>query len=293
MVTEQRILDLASVDGYRWMNNGQSAFSGKALRLFKRLDLLFLDWAAEFQSRKYQFPTFIPAHELARLDYFANFPHLVTMPVTLHASDENLEHFAKSSALDDAGNLNLTALAPVRDVLTPAACYHFYIDMQGSSLDEAIHVTTRAACFRREEHYLPLQRQWSFSMREIVCIGSAEEVTAFLETARQRVTRFFKDSGLPVRWMDATDPFFKPSQNPKYLMQRLDPVKTEMVFGDSLAIGSVNFHRNYFGETFQILRNGEDAYSGCVAFGLERWMYACLTYFGLDEALWGLPELKE
>jgi len=293
MVTEQQTLDLAAVDGYRWMENGQSALSGKALRLFKRLDLLFLNWAAEFQSSQYHFPTFIPADELVRLDYFANFPHLVTMPVTLESSDENLERFAQGSTLDDAGNLNLTELAPVRDVFTPAACYHFYIDMQSSSLAQAKYVTTRATCIRKEERYLPLQRQWSFSMREMVCVGSAEEVTDFLAEARQRITRFFKDSGLPIKWMDATDPFFKPARNPKYLMQKLDPVKTEMVFGDSLAIGSVNFHRNYFGEAFQILRNGEDAYSGCLAFGLERWMYASLAYFGLDEALWPLPELKE
>src|SRR5262249_53858518 len=171
------------------------------------------------------------------LDYFANFPHLVTMPVTLESSDENLERFAQGSTLDDAGNLNLTELAPVRDVFTPAACYHFYIDMQSSSLARAKYVTTRATCIRKEERYLPLQRQWSFSMREMVCVGSAQEVTDFLAEARQRITSFFKDSGLPIKWMDATDPFFKPARNPKYLMQKLDPVKTEMVFGDSLAIG--------------------------------------------------------
>ena len=292
MVTEQQTLDLACLEGYKWFENGQSAFSGKALRLFRRLDLLFLSWAEEFQAGQYQFPTFIAASELAKLDYFASFPQLVTLPVTLQPSDENLERFAKGKTLDGRGNVNLTKLAPVRDVLTPAACYHFYIDMQGSSLKESRHVTTRATCFRKESCYLPLQRQWTFSMREIVCIGSADEVTSFLKDARQRVTRFFEDTGLPIKWLGATDPFFKPSQNPKYLMQKLDPVKTEMVFADSLAIGSVNFHRNYFGETFQILRNAEDAYSGCVAFGLERWMYACLSHFGLDEASWPLPELK-
>lgn len=293
MVAEQRTLDLTAVDGYRWLENGQSALSGKALRLFKRLDLLFLGWAEEFGAAHYRFPTFIPAHELAKLDYFSSFPHLVTLPVTLDASDENLKRFAEGEPLDSHGRVNLTALSPVRDVLTPAACYHFYINMQGSSLEGARRVTTRATCFRKESHYLPLQRQWSFSMREIVCIGSAGEVTSLLEDAGQRVSRFFKDTGLPIQWQNATDPFFNPSKNPKYLMQKLDPVKTEMVFANSLAIGSVNFHRNYFGETFHILRNGEDAFSGCVAFGLERWMYACLSHFGLDEGLWPLAEIRE
>ncbi len=293
MVAEQRALDLTSVDGYRWLENGQSALSGKALRLFQRLDLLFLSWAQGFQADDYRFPPFIPAHELAKLDYFSSFPHLVTLPVTLESSDANLKIFAEGRPIDGDGQVNLTLLAPVRDVLTPAACYHFYIDMQDSSLDDRRRVTTRATCFRKESRYLPLQRQWSFSMREIVCIGSADEVANFLEEAGRVVSSFFIDSGLPIEWQNATDPFFNPSKNPKYLMQKLDPVKTEMVFEHSLAIGSVNFHRNYFGEAFAILRNAEDAYSGCIAFGLERWMYAFLYHFGLDEGRWPLPTLEE
>jgi hypothetical protein len=89
-----------------------------------------------------------------------------------------------------------------------------------------------------------------------------------------------------VRWQAATDPFFNPSSNPKYLAQRLDPVKTEMVYGGDLAIGSVNFHRNYFGETFAIERGGEPAFSGCVAFGLERWLYAFTDHFGPNPTDW-------
>src|SRR5207247_2179199 len=97
---------------------------------------------------------------------------------------------------------------------------------------------------------------------------------------------------LPIAWQNATDPFFDPSRNPKFLAQKLDPVKTEMVFGGELAIGSINFHRNFFGETFGIRREGEPAFSGCVAFGLERWLFALLRRFGPDESAWpsGLME---
>jgi len=87
---------------------------------------------------------------------------------------------------------------------------------------------------------------------------------------------------MPVEFQNATDPFFNPSKNPKYLMQKLDPVKTEMIFDGKLAIGSLNFHRNYFGEAFQISRDGKEAFSGCVAFGLERWIYALVHTFGTD-----------
>ena len=127
-------------------------------------------------------------------------------------------------------------------------------------------------------------------MREIVCIGSADEVECFLETTRARVAAFFARIGLPIAWVHATDPFFNPTRNPKYVAQKLEPVKTEMVFGEDLAIGSVNFHRNYLGEAFDIRRGDGCAFSGCVAFGLERWLYALTSHFGPEPADW--PDLS-
>lgn len=279
-------MDLKSLPGYRWMENGQSTFSGKLLDLYRRLDRLFLSWAGACEAAEYRFPTFIDAGELAKLDYFRSFPHLVTFPVVLEVGEENLKRFTQGEPLDSNGEIHLTHTAPIRDVLTPAACYHFYTHFQGERLEAPRYVTTRATCFRREAFYSSLERQWSFSMREIVCIGTAEEVKEFLKQYQERVDIFFKKIGLPVEWKEATDPFFNPSRNPKYLLQKLDPAKTEMVYRTGLAIGSINFHRNYFGEAFQISREGKEAFSGCVAFGVERWIYAFLNQFGPDERDW-------
>ncbi|MGB3940092.1 MAG: aminoacyl--tRNA ligase-related protein [Candidatus Manganitrophaceae bacterium] len=285
MSTETAV-DFEKWPGHRWYENGQSALGGPLFNLFQRLDRLFLSWAAECQAREYLFPPFIPARALAKLDYFRSFPHLVTFPVTLDSSEANLKRFAEGKPIDSNGEIHLTAASPIRDVITPAACYHFYHLFQGERFEQPAYLTTRAHCFRRETHYLPLQRQWSFSMREIVCIGTAEEVKGFLGQYQERVSRFFEKVGLPIDWKEASDPFFNPSQNPKYLLQKLAPVKKEMVFEERLAIGSVNFHRNYFGEAFEIQREGREAFSGCVAFGLERWIYTLLTHFGPNESDW-------
>ena len=69
-------------------------------------------------------------------------------------------------------------------------------------------------------------------------------------------------------------------------MQKLEPVKTEMMFQKRLAVGSINFHRNLFGAAFDIKRDDVHAFSGCVAFGVERWVHAILKLFGPDEAKW-------
>jgi hypothetical protein len=176
-------------------------------------------------------------------------------------------------------------------VLTPAACYHIYPHFAGETLAAPRYVTTRATCFRHETEYKPLRRQWAFTMREIVCLGTAREVEAFLARYRERVQRLVDQWALPITWVAATDPFFDPARNPVHLAQRLDSVKHEMTFESELAIGSINLHRNYFGETFAITRDGQPVYSGCVAFGLERWIYALLQQFGPDSRAWPVPEL--
>ncbi|HEY9713642.1 MAG TPA: hypothetical protein V6C72_09235, partial [Chroococcales cyanobacterium] len=61
----------------KWMENGQSVLSGKALHLYRRLDQLFFEWAEDWGAESYLFPTFLPASELNKLDYFHSFPHLV------------------------------------------------------------------------------------------------------------------------------------------------------------------------------------------------------------------------
>jgi len=279
-----------ALPGLRWMENGQSSLSEPLLGLERRLERLFLSWAAAEGAAEHRFPTFLPARELGKLDYFRSFAHLVTFPVALDAEKSNLERFVRGEPLSDEGEIRLARTAPIRDVLTPAACYHFYVVFQGETLAAPRHVTTRATCFRREEFYAPLERQWSFSMREIVCIGTSDEVKAFLARREAAAEAAWRRIDLPIEWKHATDPFFNPSKNPKYLAQKLDPVKREMVFQDRLAVGSSNFHRNYFGEAFGIRRAGEDAFSGCIAFGIERWILAIVTRSGPDPAAW--PDLE-
>jgi seryl-tRNA synthetase len=281
-------LDLTGLEGLGAREAG-SVLSGSLLELESRLDRLFVGLAARWRAREYRFPSFIPAESLHRLDYFHSFPHLATFPVALDPHPENLARFSSEGALDGEGAVQLTRTAPIRHVLTPAACYHFYVEFAGERLDAARYVTTRATCHRREERYAPLERQWTFSMRELVCLGSASEVEAFLAEASARVRKLTESIGLRVRVERATDPFFRPANNPKFLFQKVEPVKHEFVFDGRLAIASTNFHRDYFGEAFHIRRGGEATCSGCVAFGLERWLFAFLDTFGPAPADW--PEL--
>lgn len=272
------------IRGLTWYDSGQSALHGSLLDRFRQLDAMFVRFAASFQATEMALPPLISVRELQKIDYFTSFPHLFTAAVALHPNEANLRGF-KATAGEKAEGLKLTELAPVTEILAPAACYPLYIQLQGTVLAATAVFTTRATCFRREKEYVPLRRQWAFNMREIVCIGSEKDVKQFLESSRVRLTRLFSNLSLEVSWEQATDPFFDPATNPRYVMQRVDPVKFEMI-RSGLSIGSVNFHRQYFGEAFEIGHDNSPAFSGCVAFGLERWLWALIDQFGPEVDRW-------
>ena len=275
-----------NIPGLTWYPNGQCALGGPLLDLDRRLDAMFLAWARQEQATELVFPPLLPAAVLGRLDYFRSFPHLVTLAASLDAGEDNLRKFAVGDPVDASGAIRLPLLEPIRDVLTPAACYHVYPFFEGRSLSEANRVTLRSTCFRREGSYTPLERQWSFSMREIVCLGTPEDIVGFLERMRERIDRACRSLHLPVTWQEATDAFFDPTRNPKAIYQKVDPVKKELVFQNRLAIASTNQHRSCFGEVFDIQRNGKPVHSACVAFGIERWLSAWLHTFGSEPDRW-------
>jgi len=283
---------LPAVAGLRWSANGQATLSGPLLDLAERLDRRFLALARRWAPEELRFPALIPAAELERIDYFRSFPHLATFPTCLAADEANLESFRTGEPVSARGEVRLTRLAPVGDVLTPAACYHLYVHHFGARFDGPRYFTTSNTCFRRETHYVPLERQWSFTMREVVCMGSAEEVRHFLDAARADLDELTAELALPVAWDLATDPFFRPSRNPKYLMQRIDPTKHELMFDGRLAISSANLHHDHFGRAFDIRwasgreLAGEPVHTACLAFGLERWLAAVVHRFGPEPAAW-------
>jgi hypothetical protein len=280
-------------EGVHWHEQGQASFTGDALALYHALDAAILKLASQWQPQACQFGTFISAQDLQKMDYLHSFPQHATFALTLAQDDENLRNFSRNEQFNPDGTIKLTHLAPAAALLTPAACYHIYIHLQNSQLSRAGYFTTANQCFRRESHYKPLERQWGFRMREVVCVGSSDDVAAFLQAARQSTEQWINALDLPIQWETATDPFFDPANSTKHLLQKIQPNKTEMIFDNRLAIGSLNAHRNYFGEIFNIQVMEAPAHSACLAFGIERWMAAVLQTFGINSKKWPLMLRQE
>lgn len=268
------------------VRGGLATIGPETLALRAALEQRYLRWAAEVDAVPMMYPPLMRVEDLARIDYFANFPHLAILGSQL--AEDSVGKYGDAAKGDTEAAASSTAMAeiPAGDltgatyVLPSAACYNIYFDMAGRVLDGPELITTVATCFRRETHYDELRRLLGFSMREIVCVGEREVVLEHLSSHKRKLIGLFAEIGLPIEVEAASDPFYE-SGGSRALMAQLFPVKEEFVYNGN-AIGSVNFHRNFFGERCDIrTADGQPAFSGCVAFGIERWISALTTHFGV------------
>ena len=274
-----------SVAGLNWNSDGYAALSGPSLTLFNRIDSIFQTWAKDIGADDHRFPGLIALADLKPIAYLQSFPHLATFACSPGTDHETLTRF--SSVNQKASEVQCDASwESSQQILTPAACYHFYPRLANQDLKYDRYLTTVCSCHRREQEYHPLERQWCFNMRELVCIARPETVEDFVSESQQRIDGLVHLLGLEAHWQIATDPFFDPLQDPKAVAQQIEPVKRELVLADGLAIASINRHRSFFGECYGITRDGKPAHSACVAFGLERWLCALLRHFGTDPENW-------
>jgi seryl-tRNA synthetase len=274
--------------GLCWQPSGQAGLRGPLLALADRCDRAFASLAAIWDASEERHPASLPAARLQRVDYLRSFPHQASLAARLDPA--GLAEFTSGEVVGEHGEVALTTLSPVREILTPAACYHLYSSREGEPLDQPLYLTTRNTCFRHESRYEPLRRLWSFTMREIVCLGTKAETVEFTQRARAAVDAFLRLIDLPVEWLTATDPFFQPQSSPQYLLQRVQPTKHEATYGGDLAIASLNLHHDHFGTAFAITRGGGPAHSACLAFGIERWLFAIIARHGTDPRSWPRPE---
>ena len=265
---------------------GLVGLRGNVLALFKRLEhevalLAQLDAAEEWLA-----PPTLSLRTLERAHYFESFPFWLTAVSHLPDDEETLEQVATGKTAARS------ALRTTDVALPPALCYHVYERLAGRRLTTTRLITLNGTCWRHERaHLTPLERQWAFTMREVVCLGAAEDVEDFRQRAMRAAGSLASRLDLDAGFLVATDPFFAPTARGKALLQRVKGLKHELALpigGErSTAAASFNNHEQFFGEAFGItLESGEAASSGCVAFGLERWLLAFLVAHGIDRVAW-------
>jgi seryl-tRNA synthetase/acyl carrier protein len=243
---------------------GQIALAGVALDVLDAVDRVVVRWARELGATEHRYPSMISTAVLAR-----------------------------------AGRVeNVTQVSPGETTaLAPAVCYHAYPAWQSKTIgSEPVLLTAVGRCYRHENgDYAPLSRLWDFTMREIIVLGTREQVETHRRALMTRVSELVTLLELDATIETATDPFFAAGDEGRRLMQQAGALKHELKLavdpsGSGIAAASFNHHYDYFGSRFVIsLTNGAPAHSGCVAFGLERWVLALLAQHGIDEQAWPAP----
>jgi threonyl-tRNA synthetase len=257
--------------------SGMATLTDRGHAILQQLEKIFVDWASLTQAASIRYPALIHVSDLDRLNYFRNFPHLVLCACVVDGSaHESHGHRKEDIALLDHGELQDAEFC-----LPPAACYNVYLSLRGQRLAATRHVTTVANCFRNEDYYDGLKRLRAFTLREIVCVGTAEDVKAHLMRYRAITLEFFSHLGLPIEMEHASDPFFDKAGTAARAA-RIFPTKEEVLYRGELAIASLNYHRRFFGERCEISVGDGPAHTGCVGFGLERWIQALAEHFGAD-----------
>lgn len=261
-------------------DNGLGVLGGSQLRLLRAIDGVFLRLAESWDASEFRYPFLMRCRDLDTFDYYDNFPQLGLAATRL---DPERLGAMLAEAPRPVDRMRAEVMEPTAFALPSAACYSIYVDLAGSTLTaEGTMRTTVGTCFRNEDHYQGLQRLLGFSMREIVCVGPEELAKNHLLRAKDAVTALLAELGLDYKLEVATDPFFDKNSG-KAKMQRLFPVKEEFVV-NGLAIGSVNYHRNFFGERCAIQAGDDTAHTSCLAFGLERWVHTLTERFGGADA---------
>jgi seryl-tRNA synthetase len=245
---------------------GELSFTARGALIIGDLPLRLLRWIdTQLLQRggiltEIQCPALIDRNLLERADYFAAFPHGATR---VEGNDDSV-------------------------FLAPAVCYHCFGKLCDSCLDRPVAMTCVGKCYRHENGTTNMAgRLWEFTMREFVFVASPENVKRQRADWIDQVRSFAESTGLQGNVEVATDPFFGKSGRGRKLLQQIKELKYEfcsvMPDGSKLALASFNLHESFFTSRFGIAVAGvAEPHSGCVAFGLERWMLAILSHHGLE-----------
>jgi hypothetical protein len=241
-----------------------------------------------------RFPSLIGAETLAKCRYFRSFPHSLALVSHLREDLEAIERFAQNAQWEgDRLEIPEQTLAPVTCVLSPAVCFHHYAWLENTADCPNQSITAMGKCFRYESgNLIGLERLWDFTMREIIWVGAAEHVQEQRSAHIAQCIELLDEWGLNYEIAGASDPFFIDDYSMQVLYQKAFDLKYEIVVqlpyrAKGLAVGSFNYHQDFFGRALNITRHGGDpVHTGCLAFGLERLVLAFLTQYGLEPSGW-------
>ncbi|WP_128893914.1 aminoacyl--tRNA ligase-related protein [Longirhabdus pacifica] len=259
------------------------------MQLLSKIDDLIKKIGASRQPITRNYPTFLSDHNLKKNKYHIHFPQNI---VALYQMPHDYTLIESVRQKNNGDHILHEHMKSSGGILRPCICYHVYEELEHSSTDSAMY-SSAGTCFRNEVPWkLDAFRKKEFNMREFVVVGSEEEVKRTRNEMIQEVWSLFNYLGLEGKIESATDPFFFSGDMNKITHQLMAEAKYELKYkrqnGSYSSIASFNFCGDHLCDAYDITHkeSGQHLYSGCIAFGLNRWMSAIIDYYGEDPAAW-------
>jgi seryl-tRNA synthetase len=272
---------------------GRSAVFEDVLERFNRLvDASAVDDHAE----AVMFPPIIDRQILEQVEYLDSFPQLAGVVHSFLGKELRARELSARIAAGQPWSefMEQTAVA-----MTPAACYPVYPMVAGRGVlpSGGRTISLTGWVFRHEPSEEPTRMQ-SFRCRELIRVGSPDDVAAWRDAWLARGMALLEGLGLPVVSDVAADPFFgrggrMMAANQKDMKLKFEVLCPVISIADPTAICSFNFHQDKFATKYGIkTADGETASTACLGFGLERCVMALFQHHGFDPALWSADVRK-
>lgn len=254
--------------------------------------------ANRFGARHEYYPVVIEGNTLNKTNHFTSFPEHIQFVMHLREDLSVIEAFSDEVKASGGWRQDLDvnwneAAAKPKYMINPATCYHCYEGLQDEHLEsDGVIVTAVSKVHRYEsKNHRDFGRLLDFTMREVIFVGKPDFVKQNRLKSIEMLQQLVAEWELDCYLENANDPFFTSDFEVKAAFQRQQEMKYELrmtipYLDKTISVSSSNFHSNAFGTAFNITAGKRPAVTGCLAFGLERFILAFLSQYGLEEAGW-------
>lgn len=274
-------------------SDGNYILQNKVLRIVRKLDEVFFDFARSLNAVEQEYPTTIPIDSAIACGYIGNFPQHTGFISYVHKDLNSLKSLSetKNYSLDFDLQKNISRPSAI---LAPTVCYHCFQALKGKTMEREFMIfTANNKCHRNEDRLVVgLERLNTFHMREIIYFGSQEKTKETKKKIFLFFAELFEDWDIKSRIIGANDPFFATSATNKKTYQTAFDLKQELQIylpykNKWLAVGSINNHLETLTKSFSISgQHNQSLHSGCVGLGLERFTLGLFAQFGFEPKNW-------
>ena len=241
------------------MNNGGISFNGITSELYEYFDSVFYDIARINNAIGEKYPILLSSSTLHNTSFEKNHPNF--------------------SLYTEEGDV----------VLSPSACFHVYEKYSGKEIKDDFSVTFIQSVIRTESKTDgdEFGRLNDYHVREVVFIGSENHVNESIDNMIELTKQFIEKIGLVGSIESASDMFVTPIMQRYKMVQLHKKAKYEIRLNYAadklLSVASFNRHGKAFTIPFNIKVSGvNNVVSGCVGYGIERWVLAFISQYGYD-----------